>query len=221
MLRGGCATAASPSRSPSPRRGVRRTTSRPGYLSTRDAIAQSTWAFWGNIQPDGLEWWQQQDAYAVLGHFDRDVLLATGEEKRHVRHTWLVQATWDGAVAASATFNANAVVNLTSFEEIVRRGWREIATLVERLGGYGPAHLAVGIAATPASARTVGEVLDDRPAAAPPRDTLYAALPEATWMGRTVSVGEPSDDVIDSLRRELHRAAGYFDDEPASEPELG
>ena len=82
MLRGGCATAASPSRSPSPRRGVRRTTSRPGYLSTRDAIAQSTWAFWGNIQPDGLEWWQQQDAYAVLGHFDRDVALSGPAEPR-------------------------------------------------------------------------------------------------------------------------------------------
>jgi Putative DNA-binding domain len=189
--------------------------------ATRDAITQSTWAFWGNITPDDIEVWQQQDAYAVLGQFDRHVLLATGEEKRHVRHTWLVQATWDGTVAASATFNRNCVESLTPFDEIVRRGWREVAALVERLGGYGPGHLAVVIAATQAGPLTLGDVEGERPPTAPPPGTLYAALPKATWMGRTVSVGEPSDDVIDSLGRELHRAAGYFHDEPASQPELG
>ena len=185
--------------------------------ATRQAIVEATWAFWGNHQPNDIDVWQQQDAYTVLGQFDRDVLPASDAEEHHVRTTWLVQATWGGAAAASATFNANAVVSLTPFYEIVRRGWGEVAALVERLGGYGPAHLAVVVAVSHAG-RTWGDVEEDRPGTRPPSGTLYAALPKATWLRRTVSVGEPSDDVIDSLQRELHRAAGYFDDEPAPSP---
>jgi hypothetical protein len=56
--------------------------------------------------------------------------------------------------------------------------------------------------------------MDKRAPTAPPPGSLYARLPEATWMARTVSVGEPSDDLIASLARELNRAAGVSDDEP-------
>jgi hypothetical protein len=183
---------------------------------TRDAAANAAWAFWGGNDPDDLEVRQQQDAYGVLGHFqDRRIRLDDGTDGPPMRSTWTVQATWDGAVAASLTMNAGAISWSEPFESVLLRGWREIATLVERLGGYGPAHLAVVVYSSQLAPRdqVVGQVATAGPPA-PPQDSLYARLPLTTLMGRTTDVGAPDDEMIASLGRELNRAAGRSEDEP-------
>jgi hypothetical protein len=188
--------------------------------ATREAIAASAWTFWSGGQPDDIEQRQEQDAYAVLGHFeDRRVLLPNGTPGPPMRTTWIVRGAWNGSAVASVALNPGAVEHMEPFDDLVRRGWSEIAALVERLGGYGPAHLAVVVfAAQPDQPAVVGQVAR-QPPPPPPAGSLYARLPEETTrMGRTVSVAAPDDDTIASLRRELNRAAGLSDDEPKPEP---
>lgn len=140
----------------------------------------------------------EQDAFSYFVWFDEDhVLLPGGGAQRQHRTEWHLQATWDGAVAASMSFDEHALWHLPDFEELVRIAWREVALLVERLGGYGPAHMTVAIA----SVQPSGQV-------------LYGSLPVETRMDRHVGVGEPSEEVIASLRREAGRAAGLISDEP-------
>lgn len=187
--------------------------------SFRHAIFQSVQAFTGQEAFDAVETWQQQDSLTCFAHFDaRLVLLANGGARRQHRTTWLVQATWDGAVAASATFSPEAVTELAAVDQVIVPGWREAASLVERLGGYGPAHLTVGVhASQPLKVQVPRELMKAPPPPPPPAGTLYAQLPVSTRMGRVVSVAEPSSDVQASLHRELQRAAGI----EAFEPEHG
>jgi hypothetical protein len=102
--------------------------------------------------------------------------------------------------------------------ETLRRGWRETAALVERLGGYGPAHLAVVVhVAQPAEPKVIGQSVS-QPPPPPPTGTFYTQLPETTLIERAVSVGPPDEDTLAGIGRELNRAAGIWSDEPEPTP---
>lgn len=193
--------------------------------SFREAIVQSLWRFFQSghplrrrEQPDDIEQWPQQDAFGVLAHFEgRRVLEPDQSVRPQPQSTWLMQATWDGAVAASATFSPEAVAHLSGPDEVVLPAWREVAALVPRLGGYGPAQLTLGVYASPV--RPAGQPVVHGDAAGappppPPEGTLYRRLQEHTWIRRRVSVAEPTTDMLGSLQRELQRASGIESFEP-------
>jgi hypothetical protein len=60
--------------------------------------------------------------------------------------------------------------------------------------------------------RTIG-----RPGRQAPEGTLYVKFPKTVEMSRFLQAEDFDDRIIDSLRRELQRAAGIRADEPASE----
>lgn len=140
----------------------------------------------------------EQDAFSCFVEFREDhVLLSAGSALPQHHTTWHILASWDGAVAASMSFDADASRDPPGFDLLLRTAWRELASIVDGLGGYGPAHLAIGIEA---SATGSG---------------LYPRLPSPTWIGRTVNVGEPDEEVVASVEREVKRAGGVIADEPA------
>lgn len=191
--------------------------------SFRDAATNALWYFCGDERkPNNIETWTQQDAFSVLAQC-RDFSWQHGTIAnlgKSWKSTWLVQAMWDGTVTACATFAPRPLEELAPVEEVVLPGWREIAPLVAYLGGYGPAHLLVGVHATPDPKLPIPrEAVKDPPPPPPPKGTLFARLPTKTWIGRWVSMGAPAKDVLDSLERELMRAAGRRADEP--EPDDG
>lgn len=185
-------------------------TSRLFIRPTREAIIGAVGQFATPPPPERVEIRQQQDAFAAFSEYEESYrLLANNVALPQHQTLWRVQATWDGTVAACAAFSPESVLDLSPFDQIVGRGWREIAALVARLGGYGPAHLTIGIdvPTRPASSRPD-----------PPRGTFYARLPQGTtWIERAVSVDAPSDDVLASIERELRRAGGEVSDEPVPE----
>lgn len=172
------------------------------------------------VGPDTNDRTTEQDAFTVIAHFEeRYVLLGGGNAYPRPRSTWLLQATWDGAVAAAAAFDPEAAQTADA-GEVIAAGWRAIADLVPRLGGYGPAQLTAGVFAAAERPREMPHEWRGRqvpPPPAPPRGTLYAQLPETTWMGRWVGMGEPDPDILASLQRELERAAGRESLEPESD----
>ena len=133
---------------------------------------------------------------------------------------WVLMARWTGAVAASATFSVDEVPGVIAFDEVVRPGWRELAPLVERLGGYGPAHVTLMVRTAPPhgdgkiDGKFVAPEVRPQP---PPQGTVFGRLPQGddTVIARWVSVEQPSDGVLASMQREFERAAGR----PSFEPE--
>jgi hypothetical protein len=195
-------------------------TSRLAVPTFRKAIVEALWRLIGNQQPDDIQTWWQQDAFTVFAHYTPKRVFDLQGDASVRRSTWLVQASWDGAVAVSGTFSDLAVEDLSAMNEVVRPGWNECATLIDRLGGYGPARLTVGVHATqPARIAVPGVLLKSPPPKPPPRGTPYAGLPEETWIRRPVRVAEPDEEVLDGIARELQRAAGIESLEP-EEPDL-
>jgi hypothetical protein len=183
--------------------------------SFRDALVKAAWRFWDNSPPSEIDSRQEQDAMSVAGHFrDRYILQRGGAAGRGPRASWVLQAIWDGTVVASASFSPEATVANPTVETAVQRGWREVVPLVERLGGYGPAHLSLLYVVT--QPRTDIDVPRDAQPL-PMGDRLLSRLPGETWIRRQLSVSPPAGDDIGSIQRELQRAAGIESDEP--EPE--
>ncbi|MDQ3740085.1 MAG: hypothetical protein M3320_09650 [Actinomycetota bacterium] len=170
-------------------------------------------------RPDSTYARQEQDALTYIAEVEEGWnLLAGGNARPRHRSAWLVQAEWTGAVAASASFSVEAVRDLSAFDDVVMAGWRECVQLLERLGGYGPAHLTLGISV--AQPEPPSKEDEHRPPAPPPPDrgTLYAKLREETWVRRRVSVAEPDSDTLGSIQREVQRAARIESSEPEDEP---
>jgi hypothetical protein len=171
------------------------------------------------VEPDDITRWPQQDAFGVIASFDERLALNRPPgAHRQQRSAWMVQGTWDGAVAASVAFGPAAVEDLGGFDQVVLPCWREIVPLVQQLGGYGPAHLTVRIDVSPDRPKTMSVVQEGvafDPPPPPPPSTLYARMEEHTRMGRSVNVAEPDLDIFAGLQRELHRAAGQESWEPA------
>jgi hypothetical protein len=119
-------------------------------------------------------------------------------------------AFWTGAVAASATFNADAMQHVSAFDEVVWPGWGELVPLVDRLGGFGPAHLVVVAQRAWSGMLGVATLDETRAPKDPPTDSLFARLPkdDGTVIGRWVNVEAPSSDVLAGIQREMQRAAG-------------
>jgi hypothetical protein len=166
-------------------------------------------------EPSDIETWVQQDAFSLLAQF-RDFSVMHGSVSNRGRpwkSTWIVQATWDAAVTVSASFAPSELEDLDPVEELLVPGWREAALLVGLLGGYGPAHLGVGVRASPPSR---GRPL---PPPAPPAGSMFRGLPAETQIGRWVDVAPPDRAVVDSIARELTRAAGRTADEPGRSAE--
>lgn len=192
--------------------------------SFRDALTAAVERF-VDKQPDSVETWQEQDALTAFAHFEERMVLHMGGVGAHRQEqtTWFVQATWDGTVAAAAAFTVEAVRDLAGMEKVVLPGWREVVPLVERLGGYGPAHLSVCVHATQEYESPLNlPPLPHRDAPEmplPPQGTIFRQLrEERTWMGRHLAVEPPSTDTLGSLQRELQRAAGIESFEPENEP---
>jgi hypothetical protein len=124
---------------------------------------------------------------------------------------WVLTAHWTGAVVASATFSVSEVPGLNAFDEVVLPAWREIVPLVERLGGYGPAHLTLVARRAPEPTEDMidGAFVAREQQPQPPKGNIFAKLPDGdTVIGRWVSVEEPTHDVLASMQREFERAAG-------------
>jgi hypothetical protein len=128
---------------------------------------------------------------------------------------WLIQATWDGAIAASVVLNKPAIEDFSGFDQAVKPGWAAADPLVQALGGYGPAELVVHLYAAPPEPIVGGNIATNVPPS-PPRGTLYARLPEHTWVQRRVNLGEIDDGTLGSIQRETIRASGRESFEPES-----
>jgi hypothetical protein len=115
---------------------------------------------------------------------------------------WVLTAHWTGAVLASATFSVSEVPGLNAFDEVVLPAWREIVPLVERLGGYGPAHLTLVARRAPEPTEDMidGAFVAREQQPQPPKGNIFAKLPDGdTVIGRWVSVEEPTHDVLASM----------------------
>jgi hypothetical protein len=67
--------------------------------------------------------WPEQDALTVRARFsDGRVFAPDNTVSGQSRSTWVIQATWDGAVAAGAIFSASAVEMLSGFDQVVMPG---------------------------------------------------------------------------------------------------
>lgn len=195
--------------------------------SFRTAIVEALWRFFGagfpvvghSVRPNDIATWPQQDAFAVLAEFgERRVLNPSGGAHRQPGSAWMLQGTWDGAVAASAMLSPDALEAFSTFDQVVLPGWNEIVPLVERLGGYGPARLTVGMYAAPDHPENMPHVASPgtaiQPPPPPPKHSVYAKLAQHTRMRRWTSVGEPTTDMLGSLQREFQRASGQESWEP-------
>lgn len=183
--------------------------------STHDAIVKSIWELLNGIQPEGLGVDPQQDAYTAIAdspannHYDTD-----GTIVGVIRTSRFLQANWDGSVAAGAWFSDDHLQGPILPEQLIANFWHQAATIGQLLGGYGPAYLHVLIRAAKSGAVEVRGNVAQAAGRPPPKDTLYAKLPALTEMGRLLDVPELDDEVVNSLRRELQRAAGIRTDEP-------
>ena len=178
---------------------------------TRDAIREAAWELLSILRPMGrpevIDDRQRQDFHAaVLAFNEHKTFGLKNEVVATTQSTWLTQANWNGTVAASLSLSDGDVAQAPPPEDIIGALWRVIVPLCQRLGGYGPSQLSVIVEVTRHRAgyrvRT------------PPKDTLYARLPEeVTHMGRMVDLAEPSTEVLASIGREVRRAAGEIQDE--------
>ena len=148
------------------------------------------------------------------------------EEVARRFHLVGIAGTSAGAIAASlaaaAEYRRRTTGSFAGFEQVVLPGWTEVVPLVQRLGGYGPAQLTVGIYAAPAPPPDAldGEDKDanEPPPPPPPKHSLYARLSQHTRLRRWTTVAEPMTEMLGSLERELQRASGQESWEPEDEP---
>lgn len=171
--------------------------------SFKDELTTALWEFFGkNRQPTDMHVWQRQDSLTVAGTFeaayeDEFVDAALHQSEFH-RSTWLLRASWDGAVTAGIVANDDAATALGSSDPSLRRGWPLLVPLVERLGGYGPTQLTYLFRV-----------------AHPSPPGYFDGIPTGTEIRRGVELRKPEPEQIASIERETRRAAG----EVAVEPE--
>jgi hypothetical protein len=196
--------------------------------SFRDAMGEQLTRFFraadpmrSRYEPDGGGRVQQQDALSMSAHFMQGGTFEPDGSGRRLYSAWDLQATWDGAVVAGVALSPEAVEERTEYGEIVKPAWEAVVPLVERLGGYGSAHLGVRVYAAPDLPRLMpllrNDAAVDRPPP-PPKGTLFARMPEHTLIGRLTTVTDPDPDMLGSVCRELRRAAGREAWEPEREP---
>jgi hypothetical protein len=182
--------------------------------SMYDLLAERVWDLHGQTQPEGVSVRPTQDSYLALidsqmnRHWDGDAVIGV------IRSSHFIQANWDGSVAAGLWCADDFDPGMRNPEPLIEQFWAQAAEITQRLGGYGPAYLSVRVVVAKSGAEEVvgQEVrIAGRP---PPNGTVYARLPTLTTMGRLLDAAEPNQVVLESLGRELQRAAGFRADEP-------
>jgi hypothetical protein len=185
---------------------------------THDAVVKSIWELIGerNPQPEPPDVSQRQDTYTALAESRRNQHFGPGSRVVGIiRTSQYLQANWDGSVAAGMWFSDDPLTGITQPDQLIETCWREAASINRLLGGYGPAYLHVLFSVAEAGQPQLFGEKEIRVAGrVPPQGTLYASLPRRTEMGRLLERGEPDRATVDSLWRELQRAAGIRTDEP-------
>lgn len=186
--------------------------------ATREAMRDAVIQLMAELRPAGnsekIRAKQSQDSHAAVidfaehGHYGMSNSLLGTE-----RSTWLVQANWDGTVAASLTLSDEDVGAAPPLDEMLRALWKSIAPISSRLGGYGPSQLSVVVSVTKTNREIVQGAVVHAPGRPPPSATLYFKLPAETTLGRMVELMGPDEQVLASLHREIRRAAGKIEDE--------
>jgi hypothetical protein len=137
----------------------------------------------------------------VLVDVHQDSLTARAGEPARAdleERAWTLSLSWDGT-AAVACSSADETLGVELFmTDLLGPAVAAAAEAIKLTGGYGPAHLAIQVVST----------LTLLPGLGVPRD-----LPLSVRMRRWFE-GEPGDELLDSVRRELLRAAGYPEWEP-------
>jgi hypothetical protein len=182
--------------------------------SMHDLIVNRIWGLHGEGQPQNLDVRPTQDSYLAQidseanSHWDGDAVSGIS------RSSHFIQANWDGSAAVGLWFADEFDPDLGNAEVVIERCWKQAAEITDRLGGYGPACLSVRVVvAKSGEVEVVGQEarIAGRP---PPRGSIYAGLPTLTTMSRLLDVVEPDQSTIESIGRELQRAAGRRADEP-------
>jgi hypothetical protein len=183
--------------------------------ATHDLLAKRIWDLHGEVQPIGLSVAPTQDSYVASidsqrrQHFDGDTVTDI------FRTTYFIQANWDASVAVGVWSADDFPPNFVDTESLLSRFWSQAAEFNTQVGGYGPAHLSVVVVvAKSGEEEVVGTVT--RIAGRPPHGTYqYARLPALTRIDRALESIEPDQAVIESIGRELQRAAGERAHEPS------
>ena len=145
------------------------------------------------FMPEG----EQHDGHAAIGQSWLTAGGGISSARAFDWSEWTLTAYWTGAVVASATFSSEVVPGVIAFDEVVRPASREVAPLVERLGGYGPAHLTLrgGARAPPHTDGMIDGrfVAPEQQPQPPPPGSIFGRLPhdDDTVIGRWVGVGDP------------------------------
>lgn len=127
---------------------------------------------------------------------------------------WVVRPAWDGSVAVLAALKPEADALFSLMDYGVWPAWKLAADLVERLGGYGGAHISLIV-----SVRNQSMPLADGRNLPPfGEESLFGRLRRETPIDRDTEIAEPSSEEIGSVQRELLRAAGYWRFEGAPDP---
>jgi hypothetical protein len=183
---------------------------------TREQITAATESVIEKVKPgsspDDHDLLQQQDAFAQLAHFDEQRHYGLNNSVKSVsRSTWLSQANWDGSVATGLTFLDGDILNAPPLDLIIESCWEAMIPLVKRLGGYGSAQLTLLVDTTDRD-DNLGFVVGRR---RPPEGTLYSGLSGLTRLDRVCDSDSVDTAIVQSLAREVKRAAGIIEDEPA------
>lgn len=177
--------------------------------SFEQAIEQAIWPLFGGgdfgPKPSEFTWRIRQESFGLLAHFTRtpaDEPSDTAARKR----VWFVQGRWDGSVAAGIALNTAAAEELDiSFARgIAVPAWTQLEPLCQRLGGYGPATLAMQI------------YRPEPPQVNPqPMGGLRTIFPIGeTVIAQWVTLGADASEGLARMNREIERAGGYLMYEP-------
>lgn len=118
---------------------------------------------------------------------------------------WIAQVHWDGSVVIYGRITEHAAPRLGLFPVMIEPAWTLAVELVQALGGYGDTYTQMW--------------LDNR-LAEPSSRSMYSRIGPETRLIRWGDLAPPGNYDLDSIRRELDRAAGYWvlDDPPPKEP---
>ncbi|UUY01580.1 ATP-binding protein [Svornostia abyssi] len=114
---------------------------------------------------------------------------------------WDAAANWDGTASVVASLTGEILKQGSLFDFVIIPAWSLAADLVEALGGYGDAHIRLLI-----DVKAIHSYLG----------SFYRGLGRTTEVSRWSDVAPAGSDLIGSVQRELHRAAGFwtFEGEP-------
>jgi Putative DNA-binding domain len=184
-----------------------------------EAMLKAIWDLIGDEQPEIVDVFQAQDRYTALAQSRRNQHTGLGGRLIGItRYAKFVQANWDGSVAAGMWFSDDLLHQPVDPDLLIAKCWAETEAIATLLGGYGPVQLQVLMSnAKDGQQQQFGQGAVIQTGREAPDGTLFSKLPRKVEMSRSLEIGPVGESVIDSLRRELQRAAGVRTDEPINE----